>query len=97
MYDDSAIYFGAKMTDRAADAQLYRRDTFANFDSSPSPRPSDRLSGNAVTVTAAAGRGHGPYNDIGEDGSWDGCGNRRRRSFPRVDRRSARAVLAFGS
>src|SRR5437773_6786032 len=33
VYDDSAIYFGAKMSDpMPPSALLYRRDTFGNFD-----------------------------------------------------------------
>jgi uncharacterized protein DUF5916/cellulose/xylan binding protein with CBM9 domain len=76
VYDDAAIYFGAKMTDpQTPTAQLYRRDTFGNFDflSINLDPQLDRLSGNAFTVTPADEQGDTVlYNDIGEDPSWDG-------------------------
>lgn len=76
VYDDSAIYFGAKMTDpQRPSSLLYRRDTFGNFDflSINLDPQLDRLSGNAFTVTPANEQGDTVlYNDIGEDGSWDG-------------------------
>src|SRR5947209_4556890 len=76
VYDDSAIYFGAKMTDpQRPSSLLYRRDTFGNFDflSINLDPQHDRLSGNAFTVTPAGEQGDTVlYNDIGEDPSWDG-------------------------
>src|SRR5438067_5797743 len=76
VYDDAAIYFGAKMTDpQRPSSLLYRRDTFANFDflSINLDPQLDRLSGNAFTVTPANEQGDTVlYNDIGEDPSWDG-------------------------
>jgi hypothetical protein len=76
VYDDNAIYFGAKMSDpQRPTAVLLRRDTFGDFDflSINLDTQHDRLSGNAFTVTAAGEQGDTVlYNDIGEDGSWDG-------------------------
>jgi hypothetical protein len=76
VYDNAAVYFGAKMTDpNPPTAQLYRRDTFGNFDflSINLDPMLDRLSGNAFTVTPAGEQGDTVlYNDIGEDPSWDG-------------------------
>ena len=76
VYDDSAIYFGAKMTDpQRPTAVLLRRDTFGDFDflSINLDPQLDRLSGNAFTVTPAGEQGDTVlYNDIGEDPSWDG-------------------------
>ena len=76
VYDDKAIYFGAKMTDpQKPTALLVRRDTFVNSDFlSINLDPAlDRLSGNAFTVTPANVKIDSVlYNDIAEDGSWDG-------------------------
>jgi hypothetical protein len=76
VYDDNAIYFGAKMDDpQRPTTILLRRDTFGNFDflSINLDTQHDRLSGNAFTVTPAGQQGDTVlYNDIGEDGSWDG-------------------------
>src|SRR6266487_5935396 len=73
VYDDSAIYFGAKMTDpQRPSALLYRRDTFGQFDflSINLDPQLDRLSGNAFTVTPAGEQGDTVlYHDIGEDPS----------------------------
>ncbi len=76
VYDESAIYFGAKMSDpKPPTAILLRRDTFGDFDflSINLDPQLDRLSGNAFTVTPAGEQGDTVlYNDIGEDPSWDG-------------------------
>jgi hypothetical protein len=76
VYDDSAIYFGAKMSDpQRPTAILLRRDTFGDFDflSINLDTQHDHLSGNAFTVTPAGEQGDTVlYNDIGEDPSWDG-------------------------
>ncbi|PYQ48453.1 MAG: hypothetical protein DMF59_15970 [Acidobacteria bacterium] len=76
VYDDAAVYFGAKMTDpQRPSSLLYRRDTLGNFDflSINLDPQLDRLSGNAFTVTPAGEQGDTVlYNDIGEDPSWDG-------------------------
>src|SRR5438445_2432868 len=67
VYDDSAIYFGAKMTDpQRPSSLLFRRDTFGNFDflSINLDPQHDRLSGNAFTVTPANEQGDTVlYND----------------------------------
>jgi len=76
LYDDKAIYFGAKMTDdHPPVALLTRRDNFVNDDflSINIDSQHDRLSGNAFTVTPAGEQLDTVlYNDIGEDVSWDG-------------------------
>jgi Domain of unknown function (DUF5916)/Carbohydrate family 9 binding domain-like len=76
LYDDNAIYFGAKMTDdHRPTALLTRRDNFVNDDflSINIDSQHDRLSGNAFTVTPADEQLDTVlYNDIGEDVSWDG-------------------------
>ncbi|HYI08414.1 MAG TPA: DUF5916 domain-containing protein [Thermoanaerobaculia bacterium] len=76
VYDDEAIYFGAKMTDtHPPTALLVRRDSFvpADFLSINLDPQLDRLSGNAFTITPAGVQIDSViYNDIAEDGSWDG-------------------------
>ncbi|HEY0159928.1 MAG TPA: DUF5916 domain-containing protein [Thermoanaerobaculia bacterium] len=76
VYDDHAIYFGAKMEDpQPPTALLVRRDTFVQSDflSINIDPQLDRLSGNAFTVTPADVQIDSLlYNDIAEDGSWDG-------------------------
>ena len=76
VYDDEAIYFGAKMEDpQRPTALLVRRDTFVETDfvSINLDPQLDRLSGNAFTVTPANVQLDSVlYNDIGEDVSWDG-------------------------
>ena len=76
VYDDHAIYFGAKMTDTAPPtAILARRDSFTQSDflSINLDPQLDRLSGNAFTISPANVQVDTVlYNDIGEDGSWDG-------------------------
>jgi hypothetical protein len=77
VYDDHAIYFGAKMSDpQKPTALLSRRDTFngqVDFLSINIDPRHDRLSGNAFTVTPSGVQIDSIlYNDIGEDGSWDG-------------------------
>jgi uncharacterized protein DUF5916/cellulose/xylan binding protein with CBM9 domain len=75
-YDDSAIYFGMKMDDpKPPTARLFRRDTFGQTDfiSINLDPQLDRLSGNAFTLGPANTQVDTVlYNDIGEDGSWDG-------------------------
>jgi len=77
VYDDHAIYFGARMIDPQRPAILpLRRDTFSgqsDFLSINIDPQHDRLSGAAFTVTPANVQIDSIlYNDIGEDGSWDG-------------------------
>jgi Domain of unknown function (DUF5916)/Carbohydrate family 9 binding domain-like len=76
VYDDDAIYFGAKMEDpERPTAILARRDSFTQSDflSINIDPQHDRLSGNAFTVSPANVQVDTVlYNDIGEDGSWDG-------------------------
>ncbi len=76
VYDDSAIYFGAKMEDpERPTSRLVRRDTFGQSDflSINIDPQLDRLSGNAFTITPGNVQIDTVlYNDIGEDGSWDG-------------------------
>ncbi|HKO01986.1 MAG TPA: DUF5916 domain-containing protein, partial [Thermoanaerobaculia bacterium] len=76
VYDDDAIYFGMKMTDpQRPTALLVRRDSFvqSDFVSINIDTQHDRLSGNAFTVTPANVQIDSVlYNDIGEDGTWDG-------------------------
>lgn len=76
VYDDEAIYFGAKMDDPGRPtALLMRRDTFGDSDflSINLDPQLDRLSGNAFTLTPANVQLDTVlYNDIGEDSNWDG-------------------------
>src|SRR6266498_2370876 len=76
VYDDHAIYFGAKMFDpQRPTALLARRDTFvqSDFISINLDPQLDRLSGNAFTITPMNVQLDTVlYNDIGEDDSWDG-------------------------
>jgi len=75
VYDDHAIYFGARMEDPGPPtALLARRDTFlqADFLSINIDTQHDRLSGAAFTVTPSDMQIDSIlFNDIGEDGSWD--------------------------
>lgn len=75
VYDDHAIYFGAKMSDPGRPTALpARRDTFnqSDFLSINIDPQLDRLSGNAFTISPANGQVDTVlYNDIGEDPSWD--------------------------
>ncbi|MBV8518559.1 MAG: carbohydrate binding family 9 domain-containing protein [Acidobacteria bacterium] len=75
VYDDKAIYVGAKMTDPGKPtAQLVRRDNFGTYDflSINIDSQHDRLSGAAFTITPANVQLDSIlYNDIGEDVSWD--------------------------
>jgi hypothetical protein len=76
VYDDDAIYFGTKVEDPQHPTMLLvRRDTFvpSDFLSFNIDPTHDRLSGAAFTVTPANVQIDSIlYNDIGEDGSWDG-------------------------
>src|SRR5687768_3415854 len=76
VYDDDAIYFGARMDDtHRPTAQLARRDSFTQSDflSINIDPQLDRLSGNAFTISPANVQVDTLlYNDIIEDGSWDG-------------------------
>ena len=77
VYDDHAIYFGAKMSDPQRPSVLpLRRDTFSgqsDFLSINIDPRHDRLSGTAFTITPANVQIDSIlYNDIGEDGNWDG-------------------------
>ena len=76
LYDDHAIYFGAKMEDPGAPTpMLARRDSFTQSDflSINIDPQLDRLSGNAFTINPSNVQVDTVlYNDIGEDGSWDG-------------------------
>ncbi len=76
VYDDHAIYFGAKMTDpQPPTALLFRRDNFAQSDflSINIDSQHDRQSGNSFTIFPANVQVDTVlFNDIGEDGSWDG-------------------------
>ncbi|MCU1349202.1 MAG: hypothetical protein JWO56_2232 [Acidobacteria bacterium] len=76
VYDDHAIYFGAKMTDSGPPtALLARRDNFTQSDflSINIDPQLDRLSGNAFTITPANVQLDTVlYNDIVEDTTWDG-------------------------
>lgn len=86
LYDDKAIYFGAKMVDdHPPVALLARRDNFVNADflSINIDSQHDRLSGNAFTVTPAGEQLDTVlYNDIGEDVSWDGVWEAQMRIVP---------------
>ena len=76
VYDDDAIYFGMKMEDpERPTALLARRDSFtqSDFISINIDPQLDRLGGNAFTLNPANVQVDTVlYNDIGEDGSWDG-------------------------
>jgi len=76
VYDDKAIYFGARMDDpQRPTALLARRDSFLQSDilSINIDSQHDRLSGAAFTVTPSNMQIDSIlFNDIGEDGSWDG-------------------------
>ncbi|MFL6246478.1 MAG: DUF5916 domain-containing protein, partial [Thermoanaerobaculia bacterium] len=76
VYDDDAIYFGAKVDDpQPPTLMLVRRDSFvpSDFLSFNIDPQLDRLSGAAFTITPANVQIDSIlYNDIGEDGSWDG-------------------------
>jgi hypothetical protein len=76
LYDDKAIYFGARMDDpQRPTALLARRDSFLQYDflSINIDSQHDRLSGAAFTVTPSNMQVDSIlFNDIGEDGSWDG-------------------------
>jgi hypothetical protein len=76
VYDDDAIYFGVKVEDpQPPTSLLVRRDTFvpSDFLSFNIDPQLDRLSGAAFTITPANVQIDSIlYNDIGEDGSWDG-------------------------
>ncbi|MEK6371779.1 MAG: DUF5916 domain-containing protein [Acidobacteriota bacterium] len=75
LYDDKAIYFGAKIDDtHRPTALLTRRDSFVQTDflSINIDSQHDRLSGAAFTVYPSGTQVDSIlYNDIGEDGSWD--------------------------
>src|SRR5438045_2279466 len=75
VYDDKAIYFGAKMDDPGRPtALLARRDSFVQTDflSINIDSQHDRLSGAAFTVYPSGTQVDSIlFNDIGEDGSWD--------------------------
>jgi hypothetical protein len=75
LYDDKAIYFGARMDDtHRPTALLARRDSFVQTDflSINIDSQHDRLSGAAFTVYPSGTQVDSIlYNDIGEDGSWD--------------------------
>lgn len=76
LYDDEAIYFGAEMHDtHPPTTLLVRRDSFGPMDflSINIDPQHDRLSGNAFTVNPSNVQVDTVlYNDIIEDGSWDG-------------------------
>jgi hypothetical protein len=76
VYDDQAIYFGARMYDeRPPTSLLSRRDTLTQSDflSINIDPAHDRLSGNAFTISPANTQVDTVlYNDIGEDVTWDG-------------------------
>jgi hypothetical protein len=86
VYDDKAIYFGAKMTDpQPPTSLLVRRDTFTvtDFISINLDPGHDRLSGSAFTITPQNVQIDSVlYNDIGEDGSWDGVWDSATRVVP---------------
>ena len=86
LYDDHAIYFGAKMTDtHPPTALLSRRDNFTQTDfiSINIDPQHDRVSGNAFTLSAAGTQVDTVlYNDIGEDPSWDGVWESATRIVP---------------
>lgn len=76
VYDDKALYIGARMDDpQRPTALLARRDSFlqSDFLSINIDPQHDRLSGAAFTVTPSNMQIDSIlFNDIGEDGSWDG-------------------------
>jgi len=87
VYDDDAIYFGVEMDDaEPPTALLVRRDSFApsDFLSINIDPQLDRLSGNAFTLTPANVQIDTVlFNDIGEDGSWDGVWQSETKVTPR--------------
>ncbi|MEO8382972.1 MAG: DUF5916 domain-containing protein [Acidobacteriota bacterium] len=86
LYDDHAIYFGAVMEDpQRPTALLARRDSFlpSDFLSINIDSQHDRLSGAAFTVTPSNMQIDSIlYNDIGEDGNWDGVWESESRIVP---------------
>jgi hypothetical protein len=76
VYDNDAIYFGTKVEDPQPPTMLLvRRDSFTQSDflSFNIDPQRDRLSGAAFTVTPSNVQIDSIlYNDIGEDGTWDG-------------------------
>ncbi|HEX7154316.1 MAG TPA: DUF5916 domain-containing protein [Thermoanaerobaculia bacterium] len=86
VYDDDAIYFGAKMEDpHAPTTLLARRDSFTTSDflSINLDPQHDRLSGNAFTINPSNVQVDTVlYNDIGEDSSWDGVWDSATRIVP---------------
>ena len=86
LYDDQAIYFGAILEDtHPPTGQLARRDSFTNSDflSINLDPQQDRLSGNAFTVSPSNVQVDTIlFNDIGEDGSWDGVWESQTRVLP---------------
>lgn len=86
LFDDHAIYFGAVMEDtHPPTAQLARRDSFTNGDflSINLDPQHDRLSGSAFTVSPANVQVDTIlFNDVGEDGSWDGVWESQSRILP---------------
>lgn len=87
VYDDDAIYFGIEADDaEAPTALLVRRDEFApsDFVSINIDPQLDRVSGNAFTLTPANVQIDSVlFNDIGEDGSWDGVWQSETKITPR--------------
>lgn len=86
VYDDEAIYFGAKMADtQPPAAQLARRDSFTQSDFlaiNIDPQL-DRLSGNCFIVNPVNVQVDTVlYNDIGEEDSWDGVWQSAARIVP---------------
>lgn len=86
LYDDKAIYFGARMDDpQRPTALLARRDSFLQYDflSINIDSQHDRLSGAAFTVTPSNMQVDSIlFNDIGEDVSWDGVWDSTTRIVP---------------
>jgi len=86
VYDDKAIYFGARMDDPGTpSALLVRRDSFGTYDflSINIDSQHDRLSGNAFTISPANVQVDTIlYNDIGEDVTWDGVWDSATKSGP---------------
>ena len=86
VYDDAAVYFGAKMFDpERPTVLLARRDTYTQSDflSINLDPQLDRLSGNAFTIFPSNVQGDTVlYNDIVEDPSWDGVWESATRIVP---------------
>lgn len=86
VYDDQAIYIGAKMSDSAPPtSQLARRDSFTQSDflSINIDSQHDRLSGSSFTINPSNVQVDTVlYNDIGEDPSWDGVWQSATRIVP---------------